>query len=89
VIATPYHRNEEGILFVHEVMSKPPAEAHTDLATREVGLILLCPGRDDVTRPDDPSGTLYEALVEGPTPVWANRLPDPPETDFVLFEVVG
>jgi hypothetical protein len=89
VIATPYHRNEQGILFVREVMSMPPEEARPVLATRDVGIILLCPGRNDLTRPPDPSGTLYEALVDGPAPSWVTPVDNPVDNDFILYEVAG
>jgi hypothetical protein len=89
VIATPYHRNEQGILFVREVMSMTPDEARPVLATREVGIVLLCPGRNDLTHPPDPVGTLYEALVDGPAPSWVAPIENPLDNDFILYEVAG
>jgi hypothetical protein len=87
VIATPYHRNEAGILYVRDVMSMPPDEAREALAARGVGLILLCAGKEDLTRPVDIEGTLYESLVTGPHPDYVTRIPVGDETDLILFEV--
>jgi hypothetical protein len=89
VIATPYHRNGDGILFVRDVMSLSPDAARPALAGRDVGLILVCPGRDDLTLPPEPAGTLYEALVTGPRPDWVVDVPTSVDTDYVLFEVTN
>lgn len=90
VIATPYHRNEEGILYPRFVMSLPSSSTATlrrMLAERDVGLILVCPGRLDIMQPEDPSGTFYEALVNGSAPAFVRPLELPGETDYLLFAV--
>lgn len=88
VIATPYHRNEEGILFVRQVMSLTDSrEVRAELARRDVGLILICPERNDLTRPAEPAGTFYQWLVEGPLPEFVTAVPRELETDWLLFEV--
>jgi hypothetical protein len=87
VIATPYHRNEEGILFVRRAMSMTPEMARSALAGRSVGMVLLCPGRDDLTRPVDTTGTLYRSLVDGPLPGYASPISLPSDTDLLLFRL--
>lgn len=90
VIATPYHRNAAGILYVHDVMSMPvnDAEAIAErLRERSVGLILLCPERRDVLRPARPDGTLYQALAIGVPPDFIRPIELQEGTDYVLFAV--
>lgn len=44
VIATPYHRNDQGILYLYDVMTQEnPVEVDAMLAERSVDLVILCP----------------------------------------------
>ena len=90
VIATPYHRNEAGILYVHDVMSMPVSDpdAITErLRERSVGLILMCPERFDTLRPENLEGTLYESLATGASPESIRGIDLDVETDYLLFAV--
>lgn len=89
VIGTPYHRNT-GILFSRAVMATPVTESEAiqgELASRDVGLILICPEADHVLRPPEPAGTLYEALAEGATPNFLQQVELSADTDLRLFAV--
>lgn len=87
VIATPYHRNEAGILYVRDVMSLPAEAARAGLAERDVGLILVCPGRQDLTRPVEVDASFYDALVSGPPPGFVREIDLGEITDYRLFVV--
>jgi hypothetical protein len=87
VVATPYG-NEQAFLYTLEVMAERDVDSVPELlARRDVGLILVCPGRIDIMRPEDTSATFYEALVVGPRPDFVQPVPLPEETDYLLFSV--
>lgn len=88
VIATPYHRNESGLLYVRDVLALPSertGEIEQALTAREVGLILVCPG--ELMTPADPEGTFYGSLVDGPLPSFVEEVPLAADTDYRLFAV--
>ena len=87
VVATPYG-NEEAFLYTFDVMAEADVGAARDrLHRRDIGLILVCPGRLDIMRPEQVSGTFYEALVVGPRPDFVKEVPLPETTDYLLFAV--
>ena len=94
VIATPYHRNSAGILAAYRIMTANDlAKARTDLRTRGVGLILLCPGglhEAAFARPGS-ADTFYRRLLQGRAPVWLREVPLSPNlrARFRLFQFSG
>lgn len=87
VVATPYG-NEQAFLYTFDVMAERDRTAvREQLDERDIGLILLCPGRLDIMRPENPSGTFYEALVTGRYPDFVRPISLPDETDYLLFAV--
>lgn len=92
VIATPYHRNESGLLYAHDLMGMPidgQAAIDTRLRERDVGLILVCPGKADLLQPSESEGSFYEALVMGRPPKFIRQVKLPSGTDYLLFAVEG
>lgn len=93
VIATPYHRNGAGIMFVYEVMTAPTdAEALSLLKERAVDVVLLYPSSSEKvfflnTTNND---TFYKRLLAGQYPVWLKPANVP--VDLVdkikVFEVI-
>jgi len=88
VIATPYHRNSSGLLYLHEVLNATDLGlVESRLGERSVDQILVCPSRSDFSRPADPSGTFYEALVERSVPGFVASVPVE-GTGYRLFAVL-
>jgi asparagine N-glycosylation enzyme membrane subunit Stt3 len=87
VIATPYHRNADGILDTWDLLAtRSEAEAEAMIRQRGIDLILLCPQADPGLRPSDPAGTLYEALETGHPPAWASPIPLSAD-GFLLYRI--
>jgi asparagine N-glycosylation enzyme membrane subunit Stt3 len=90
VLATPYHRNYQGILGTYRLLTATQLDDARRLASNaEVDLILLCPPADRPYFGSNGQGTLYQRLVSGTTPEWIVpiQLPTPAVTGFRLFEV--
>lgn len=88
VIATSYHRNSAGLLFLYDVMNaRDLDQVQLGLRERRVDLILVCPYRGDFSRPADPDGTFYEALLEGPMPGFVRPVPEADTSGYRLFAV--
>lgn len=86
VVATPYG-NEQAFLYTIDVMAERDiASVPGLLAQRDVGLVLVCPGRVDILRPENPFGTFYQALLAGPLP-FVDPVKLPEQTDYRLFAV--
>ncbi len=87
VVVTPYG-NSSAFLFMFDTLAETDFEvARTLLAERSVGLILVCPGPQDLTYPLEPEGTLYAALIDGTPPDFVHPMPVAASTDYLLFEV--
>jgi hypothetical protein len=91
-IATPYHRNRDGILDDFHVMeAQDDAVAEAILRRRGVTLILVCPTLDESKTYYDvgTSGTLYERLMKNRPPGWLKQveLPASLREDFQLWAV--
>ena len=93
VIATPYHRNDEGILDSYKIMTAgDPAEAKAMMDRRAVDLVLLCPNspeRGFFSTPDR-SEHLYASLAADNPPDWLApvALPEALRGEFKLYEKV-
>lgn len=94
VIATPYHRNDQGILYVYNVMTQHnPEDTHTMLAERSVDLIILCPESAEkkfYTKFIDHT-TFYELLISGKTPYFLEEVETSPDLHehFMIFRVIS
>ena len=87
VIATPYHRNGDGIMLVHRVMTaSTDDEVYELLRQREADLILLCPAMEN----EFPGDTFCSRLLNGHYPTWLKPidLPDYLQGEILLYEVV-
>jgi len=91
VIATPYHRNDEGILFLYDVMTESNMDAvKSMLAQRSVDWILIATSRaerlmyEGETHPDG----FYQLLIDDKQIEWLEEKQLPKEfKDFRLFKV--
>ena len=94
VIATPYHRNAEGIMDAYNIMTSTNNEdAYRLIRKRGVDTIILCPESNEkvfygLRNRDD---CFYQRLVQREIPNWLQPISLPPEmaSSFQLFEVVG
>ncbi len=89
VVATPYHRNEDGIMASHRVMSGTDAEARAIILERGITHIAICPnlfwlpyvGQDE-------EATVYGRLVAQDYPPWIRPLPaDPSAPSIQILEI--
>lgn len=92
IIASPYHRNGEGIFFGHQVMSSvKDEEALALLRQRRVDWLLLCPSSAEggYFNPNKDPAALYARLLRGGRPSWLQPVPLPSELaeNFCLYEV--
>lgn len=91
VIATPYHRNGEGISFYHGVMSaESDNQANLMIEERGIDLVVLCPHYDPKFSFENRSGesTFFERLLLGQIPPWLEpvKLPGGLDQDFMIFK---
>lgn len=90
-IATPYHRNGDGIADSHAAMAATdPNQARAWIDRRDIELVTLCksgisPTWDSITDPD----SLYRRLMAGRPPEWLEPvvLPVDLQADYLLFAV--
>jgi hypothetical protein len=78
VLATPYHRNAQGIRAAYDLLSTVDDERALALAREgDIDLILLCPQLDQAFFASERGGrtTLYGRLVTGTGPVWLRPVP--------------
>lgn len=93
VLATPYHRNSSGILFVNDVMSATQdSAAFALLQQRHVDLVLLDPDSHEknIFNPTNNPNTLYGRLLSGEHPTWLQPLllPADLQEHFRIFQVI-
>jgi hypothetical protein len=93
VVATPHHRNADGILASHRIMGAQDLElAFSGIQQRGVSALVMCPDLDwkPLVRRDD-EGTLYQRLVEGDPPPWLRgvQLPAPVSKKYSMWEVLS
>jgi hypothetical protein len=87
VIATPYHRNGDGIIFMNELMkAQTDNEVYQLLCQRKVDLILLCRQTRESAFDDD---SLYGRLQSGQYPecIVPIKLPVTLQGDWLLYKV--
>ncbi|MGI9625730.1 MAG: hypothetical protein ACR2QM_02760 [Longimicrobiales bacterium] len=88
VVATPYHRNTQGILDSHRIMSADQDTAKRLIEARGITHIVTCPQLFWVpyVAPDS-EGTLYGMLARGVAPEWLSPVSVPPP-GIGLWEVL-
>lgn len=85
VIATPYHRNGDGIMFVHNVMTATTDDrVSAMLASRGVDLILIYPQSSERIFYLGPDNSFYQRLLAGQHPAWLKPVKVPPELNGVI-----
>ncbi|MBI9012897.1 MAG: hypothetical protein JEZ08_11750 [Clostridiales bacterium] len=91
VISSPYHRNDEGILFSYNIMtSNDVTDIQMSLKTRSVDLILLLPNSTERAfyDYDENSESFYDMLLNHQLPFWIKEIELPKEhSEFRLFLV--
>lgn len=92
LISTPYHRNDQGILYNYQVMGAESFDqAREMLAERSVNLIILCPESSEKNfyKKTTDQSAFYEHLVADETPTFLKEIELPPELDksFKVFRV--
>ncbi len=92
-IATPYHRNDQGILFTYNVMTETDLTRVQDMLTeRHVDLIVLCPESAEAGyfEPSADGLIFYERLVAGDKPDFleAVELPAELRDRYMVYQVI-
>ncbi|MEO0454943.1 MAG: hypothetical protein AAFY98_12540 [Verrucomicrobiota bacterium] len=92
VIATPYHRNAEGVLFLRETMiSEDFEDTRESLSSRGVDWIVLQPSSKEhvLYRGHDPEKSFYQALKDDLPPDWLApvQLPEDLQGQYKLYQV--
>lgn len=90
VVATPYHRNHQGILAAHAVLSTTDdGAARKVLATHQANLLLLCPNASENGFSGNRKDGLQARLRNGQVPAWLIpvALPAGLKGSFKLFRV--
>lgn len=89
VIATPYHRNDQGILFVYDTMAETNQYLIKQMIElRHVDYILIAPDSAERYFYNDGTGSLYSLLKQDRQPDYIKKANLPQEIrDFKLFKV--
>jgi hypothetical protein len=92
-IATPYHRNDQGILYNYRVMTEVDlAQVHSMLIERHVDLIVLCPESAEARFYDQATDepTFYSRLITGDKPDFLKTVELPAELHdgFMVYRVI-
>jgi len=90
VIATPYHRNAGGILFLNDVMSCEDFDkVKNKLYSRQVAYILIAPESSEGKAFSANPQSFYHTLISGPIPPWLVpvSLDLPEDSPFRLYKV--
>lgn len=74
VIATPHHRNIDGILAGYDIMRSSPGDARKLIEARGIDAIVLCPAIDRSYLAPVPDGSLYAVVVSDEPPVWLSEV---------------
>ncbi|WP_299622793.1 hypothetical protein [Pelagibius sp.] len=93
VIATPYHRNGDGIYDSYRILSgSDAAGARSLMQARRIDLVLLCqgPAEESFFVADGGESSLYRRLSRGEAPGWLSEvaLPNPLERQARLYALV-
>jgi hypothetical protein len=94
LISTPYHRNEQGILYNYQVMAAESFEdAQEMLEGRSVDLLLLCPKSAETNyyKKTADQSTFYERLTADEIPAFLEEvvLPTPLEESFRMYRIIS
>jgi hypothetical protein len=93
VVASPYHRNVEGILDARRAMVGDEMEAATILERRGVDVLVVCPARDgNYLGPDgDRQDAMFSRLTSGRSPAWLAQLTsvEADRSGFLVFKVTS
>ncbi|RXV60933.1 hypothetical protein DWB64_09945 [Fusibacter sp. A1] len=91
VIATPYHRNDEGILYAYGMLSSTTQlERDTLLEQRSVDFLLIVQDSNEkyFYQNDQNARTLYQDLLDDKIPDWLSPIPLPNELgEFKFFRI--
>ncbi len=92
VISTPYHRNDEGILYNYQVMAaENDTKAQKMLAQRSVDLLILCPtsAEKNTYKKTVDNSTFYEQLIANHTLQFLTKIDLPEELaeSFIVYRV--
>lgn len=74
VIATPHHRNVDGILDAYDIMRSPPNEARKSIHMRGIDAVVICPPVDSNYLSPIPKGSLYQILLDNDVPPWLQKV---------------
>ncbi len=86
VVASPYHRNVDGILAARDFLAGDVESARLVALERRLDLVAVCPGRDSAYLGDRRStNSLFDRLVAGETPPWLRSVAS--DTDLLIFVV--
>lgn len=92
VIATPYHRNDSGILYSYFVMASDNSdEAYRLLKERSVDVIIIESSERNFYKKTADGSNLYERLVAGEKPTFLEEMDLPAELSdqFKIFHVIS
>jgi hypothetical protein len=80
LIATPNHRNADGMLYLYDTLKAPASEARERLSRKKISLIILFPASHEgqFYLQENPTASLYQDLVAGHVPSFLLPL-SPPE----------
>lgn len=88
IIASPYHRNDQGILFVYKTMAKGQEDVIEELIKRHVDYILIAPSSSERHFYLDQSDSLYNLLKSNRQPNYIKELVLSEEISyFKLFKI--
>ena len=93
VIATPYHRNDEGTLAVYDIFTKSNKDSLYWIKKHHVDLIFLCPNQGEYEVFQQPfinnaSPSLYQNLIDEKPPSWLTPIVLPIDlSNFLLYAV--
>lgn len=87
IVATPHHRDVDGILDARRIMRSDPDTARSLIDERSVDIILICPERDRLYLAPVPAGSLADRLLTEHPPEWLRAVPE--HSDVAdLYEVL-
>jgi hypothetical protein len=90
VVASPYHRNVDGILDTLDAFEGDERTAKGIVDRRGIDLIVVCPTVDGKDYPSAGPDSLFTRLVEGDAAAWLRPRAGPDHTaGFLVFEVTG
>jgi hypothetical protein len=90
VVASPYHRNVDGILDTLDAFEGDEQTAKAIVDGRGVDVVAVCPTVDGKDYPSADPGSLFTRLVAGDPPEWLHQAAGPDDAGgFLVFRVVG